>query len=122
MPSMVPSVECYSVTLSGLFGDGTWCALGARIVDQNIQPAETRNRTVYKVADRRILSDVRSNELDLGAKATQFVSERLTGLVTTARDDKTRALFRKSDGGGAADAGQRTGDQYDLAIAHIMPP
>ena len=65
------------------------------------------------MADLFLVADVSLDELDLRAEAAEFGGECLPGIFPATGNDDPVAGFRKSDGGGAADARKRAGDQYD---------
>jgi hypothetical protein len=65
------------------------------------------------------VAHVCADEFGLGAKRAQLFGQRVAGFVAAAGDDEAGAVFGVGDGGGAADAGEGAGDQYD-GIAHVM--
>jgi len=106
-------VERCSERLGGLIDNRTDSSLGARVVHRDIEAPEACDSLVDHRANVVVLADVGVDELGLCAERAQFLGECGTGLVTSASDDHVRALLGEGDGGGAADAGECTGDQND---------
>ena len=114
-------VECRGIAFRGLIRDRANLAFGAGIVHRDIETAKPCDGLVDQSADVIFVADVGIDELGLRTERAQFLDERLAGLVTPAGNDNRRALFGEGEGGGASDAGQTSGDQYDRR-AHDPTP
>jgi hypothetical protein len=108
-------VERRGIAFRGLVRDRTNLAFGAGIVHRDIETAKSRDGLVDQSAD------VGVDELGLRTERAQLLDECLAGLITPTGNDHLRALLGEGDGGGAADAGEATGDQ-DYWVAHISDP
>src|SRR6185312_7922153 len=88
-------------------------AFGASIVHGDIETAKPCDGLVDESADVVVLANVGVDELGLRTERTQLPYERLARLITPTGNDHLRALPRESDGGGAADAGEGSGNKND---------
>src|SRR6202051_4285561 len=86
---------------------------GGGVVHRDIETAKPRDGLVDHGANVIFLADVGIDELGLRTERAQFLDEGLASLITPAGYDDFRTLPGEGDGGGAADAGQGAGDQYD---------
>src|SRR3954471_20263930 len=87
----------------------------------DIETAKPCDGLVDQSADVVFVADVGIDELGLRTERAEFLNERLARLVTPTGNNHHRALFGEGDGGGASDAGQTSGDQYDRR-AHDPTP
>ena len=106
-------VERGGIAFRGLVRDRTNLALGAGIVHCDIETTKPRDRLVDQSADVILLADVGVDELGLRPEGPQLLGERLARLITPAGDNHFCPLLGEGDGGGAPNAGEFTGDQYD---------
>ena len=111
-------VERRGIAFRGLVRDRADLAFGAGIVHRDIETAKPCDGLVDQSADVILLADVGVDELGLRTERAQLLDERLAGLITPTGNDHLRALLGEGDGGGATDAGQGAGDQYDW-VAHF---
>src|ERR1700687_5937718 len=114
-------IEGGGVTLRGLFGDRAGRALGAGVIDVNVEAAELRDGLADQILHVVLVADVGANEFRFCAKAAKFADKRLAGVIAAAGDDYSGAFVREGQSGGAADAGQGAGNQYN-GIAHATSP
>ena len=114
-------VERRGIAFGGLVGDRADLAFGTGIVHRNIETTKPRDGLVDQSADVILLADVGVDELGFRTEGTQFLGERLAGLVAPAGDDHLRALPGEGDGGSAADTCQSACDQ-DNGVVHISSP
>jgi hypothetical protein len=84
-----------------------------------IEPAETRDGLVDEMAHLILAPYVGFDEGSLRTKGAQFGLERLAFGFAPTRGDDRRAAFGKSDSGGAADPGQRAGNEDNGSILAI---
>jgi hypothetical protein len=84
----------------------------------DIETAKPRDRVVDQGANVIFLADVGVDELGLRTQRAQLFSERLAGLIAPTGNDQLRAPLGEGDGGGATDAGQGAGDQYNW-VTHV---
>ncbi len=103
-------VERRGIAFRGLICDRAHLALGASIVHCDVETAKPRDGLVDQIADVFVLADVGVDELGLRTKGAQLVDERLAGLITATCNHHPRALFGESNGGGAADSRESSGD------------
>ena len=108
-------VERRCIAFGGLLGDRARLAFGAGVVDRDIEPAEACDGLVDQIAHVVFVAHVGVDELGLDPRLRSSASECLAGLSRRAGNDHLGALLGKGKGGGAADAGQCAGDQYDGA-------
>jgi hypothetical protein len=113
-------LERRSKGFRGLVRDRADLAFGAGVVHREIETAKSCDGLVDQSADVILLADVGVDELGLRTQRAQLLNECLTGLITPTGNDHFRALLGEGDGGGAPDAGQTAGDQYDWG-AHCNP-
>jgi len=106
-------VEGGGVGLGALRGQRAWLALGAGIVDRDIQPAEARDGTIVQGLDVGLIADIGADEGGLRTEAAQLVGQSRSGVVAAPGDDDGCALAGEGDGSGATDPGQRAGDEND---------
>jgi hypothetical protein len=102
----------------GLVRDRANLAFGAGIVHRDIETAKPCDGLVDHRADVILLADVGVDELGLRTERTQFLDERLAGLIAATGNDHLGALPGECDGGGAPNAGESSGDQDNLS-AHV---
>jgi hypothetical protein len=93
-------------------------AFSARGVDGRIESAEAGDGLIHQIADFVVMTNVGLDERGFGAEAAKFGFECFALRVPEAGDDDARARLGESGGGGATDAGQSAGDQYDC-VAHF---
>src|SRR6201991_1839382 len=105
-------------TFRGLVRDRADRTFGGGVVHRDIEAAKARDGFVDHGADIILLADVGVDELGFGTERAQLGDERLAGLITPAGNDHVGALPGEGDGGGATDAGQGAGDQYDW-VTHV---
>src|SRR6202021_1369900 len=119
-------VERGGIAFRGLVRDRANTAFSAGIVHRDIETAKPCDGLVNQGADVILFADVSVYELGLRTEGSQLLHERLAGLVTPTGHDHLRALLGEGDGGGAADAGEPTGDQDNLSahssISSVGPP
>jgi hypothetical protein len=113
-------VERRSIAFRGLVSDQPNLAFGASIVHRDIETAKPCDGPVDQSADVILLADVGVDEFGLRTERAQLLNERLAGLITPTGNDHLRALSGKSDGGGAPDAGEATGDQHDRRAHDLL--
>jgi Enoyl-(Acyl carrier protein) reductase len=101
----------------GLLGHRAGSAFSARGVDGRIESAEAGDGLIHQIADFVVMTNVGLDEGGFGAEAAKFGFECFALRVLAAGDD-ARARLGQSGGGGATDAGQSAGDQYDC-VAHF---
>src|SRR6202051_569698 len=111
-------VERRGIAFRSLVRDRANLAFGAGIVHRDIETAKPWDGLVDQSADVILLADVGVDELGLRTERAQLLDERLAGLITPAGNDHLRALLGEGDGGGATDASQSAGDQYDW-VTHL---
>ena len=113
MLSTTPSTlvsKVAAVTFGGLSVARAGLALGAGIVDRDIETAEARNGLIDQAAHLVLMAYVGMHELGFRAKVTQLGNQRLAGVVAAAGDDDAGAFASESEGSGPADAGKGAGD------------
>jgi hypothetical protein len=106
-------VEHGAVAVRRLLGQRARLAFGAGIVDGDVEPAEPCDRFIDKAAHIVFAAYVVRDERGLGAKPAQLGFERPALGFAAARGDHSRAFPGEGERGGAADAGQRAGDEND---------
>ncbi|MDT4912495.1 MAG: hypothetical protein QOC66_1623 [Pseudonocardiales bacterium] len=116
---MVRSTQRRGIGFRGLLGDRANLAFGGGIVHRDIETAKPRDGLVDQTANVVFLAHVGVDELGLRAERAQLLSERAAGSVTPPGNDHLRALLREGDSSGAADPGQRSGDQND-GLLHVF--
>ena len=114
-------VEGRGITFCRLLGDRARLALGAGIVDCNIEAAEAGDGPIDEIAYLFLVTDVGGDEFRVRAKRLQLGREPLANILASASDDETRAFLCEGDGGRAADTGQRACDQNN-GFAHRSSP
>ena len=90
---------------------GPRLALGAGVVDGDVEPAEAGDGGINQALYVVLVTHVGGDEFRLGAERAKLLGQRLAGLFVAAGDDDTRTLLGESERGGAADAGQGAGDR-----------
>src|SRR5471030_445555 len=106
-------VEDGVVVLDGLAGDRAADAFVAGVVDGDVEAAVAGHGRFNQFAHVVFLADVGQHEVGFGTELAQFGLQFGAGLGAAARDDQLGALPGVGQGGGAADAGQCAGDQYN---------
>ncbi len=106
-------VEGGRVAVGRRFGHRAGQAFGASVVDRCIQAAEARHRLVDQLAHIVFAPHIGLHEFGFGTQRTQLGDQLGTSRIVSAGDDDARAVLRKRQGGGAADACQGAGDQDD---------
>jgi hypothetical protein len=106
-------VERIGIARGSLRDDRTGGTFGAGIVDSNIEAAEARDRAIDEILDILLLAHVGTNEFGFRPKRPELGGQRTAGIVAAAGDHETGSLTRKSESGGAANAGQGTGNEDD---------
>jgi len=114
-------VERRGIAFRGLVRDRANPAFGAGIVHRDIETAKPCDGLVDQSADVILVADIGIDELGLRTESAQLLDERRAGLITPTGNDHLRALAGEGDGGGATDAGQGAGNQYDW-VAHFQVP
>ena len=97
----------------GLIQDRARLALGACGVDGGVDPAEACDGLVDQAAYVVLAAHIGTDESRLGTEAAELGFQRLAFSFPAARRDDGCAIFGKNCSGGAANAGQRAGDQHD---------
>jgi hypothetical protein len=83
------------------------------------QVAEAGDGLLDQIADFVITTNVGLDECRFGVEAAKFGFEGFAFRVPAAGGDNARAILGEGYSGGAADAGQRAGDQHDGAAHSI---
>src|SRR6266436_1219059 len=96
-------------------------SIGPGVVDGDVEAAEPGDRPFDQVLDVAFVANVGADEFRFGAKRAQLGDQRFADIIAAAGNDDAGALLRESERGGAADAGQRAGDQYN-GMAHLVSP
>jgi hypothetical protein len=94
-----------------LVNDRAGLAFAPGAVDGNIESTEARHDGIDACAHVILTAHISTKELRLRAELAQFGDKRVTGIVAPSGDGDASAFTRKSKGGCAADAGERTGDE-----------
>src|SRR5262249_20153215 len=74
-------VEHRGLAFLGLLGHGTRMALGAGIVDGNIEPAKALHGLIHKILHFVSMAHVGADELCLSAPGAELLGEFLAGLI-----------------------------------------
>ena len=114
-------VEGGGVARRGLLDDRTGRAFGAGIIDGDIEAAEPGDRPVDQVLHLVLVAHVGADEFRFGAECPQFGDQSQARVLATPGNDKPGTFVREGEGGGAADAGQRAGDE-DNGVTHMSSP
>jgi hypothetical protein len=112
-------VERRGIAFRGLVRDRADLAFGAGVVYRDIETAKPRDGLVDQSADIVLLPDVGVDKFGLRTESAQLLDERVTGLIAPTGNNHVGALPGEGDGGGATDAGQGAGDQYDW-VTHFV--
>src|ERR1700738_1716232 len=100
--------------------DDAELAFDAGIVHGNVETPHSRDRFVDAVADVVLLLNVGPNELCLGAKSSQLRDKVFSLVVVAAGHDHIGAFAGECHSSGAADAGERAGNENNL-LSHPFP-
>ncbi len=84
-------VEDSGVGLGRLGGDGAGRALGAGVVNGDIEPAEALDCAVDEAADVVLAADVGGDEVGLGAKGADFLGQLRARVGAAAGNNDLRA-------------------------------
>ena len=114
-------VEGGGIALRGLLGDRAGRAFGAGIVDGDVEAAEPGDGLVDQVLHVVLAADVGANEFGFRAGARSSLTSAWPASSRRPETTSAGAFVGEGERGGAADAGQRAGDQ-DNGIAHVISP
>jgi hypothetical protein len=114
-------IEGGGIALRGLRYDRARRALGAGVVDGDVETTEPGDSLVHQILYVILVANVGANELSLGTERAELRGQRLTGVVAAAGNDEIGAFFREGGRGGAADTGQGTSDE-DNRTGHVKSP
>ena len=106
-------IEGSGVTVRALLGHRAGSAFGAGIVDGDVEAAEPGDGFVDQVLHVAFVADVGANEFGFRAKPAKFADQRLAGIIAAAGNHDIGTFMGEGERGGAADPGQRAGDQYN---------
>ena len=109
-------IEGGLVALGGLVDDETRLAFGACIVHGHIEAAEARHRLIDQLAHRIVVAHVGGDKDGLRAELLQFDFKGFAFGQAAAGNHQVCATAGKGQSGGAADAGQGSGDKDDGLI------
>src|SRR6266851_2842556 len=98
-------VEGGGVAVGGLLGHRAGLALGAGVVDGDVEAAEPGDRLVDQVLHVAFVADIGADEFRFRAKRAQFGDQRFANIIAAAGNHDTGAFLCESERGGAADAG-----------------
>jgi hypothetical protein len=85
-------VESGGVTVGGLFCDRAGLALGAGVVDGDVEAAEPGYRPVDQVLHVALVADIGADEFRFRAKRPQFGDQRFAQVIAAAGNDDLGAL------------------------------
>src|SRR5712664_4155912 len=114
-------VEGGGVAFGGLIDDQAPLALGTRIVDGGVDPAEASYGLIDQVAHLVFVTDVGLDECGFGAQAAKLGLESLAFGLPAAGDDEAGAVLGEGDSGGATYACEGSGDQNDWFFHGAAP-
>jgi hypothetical protein len=113
-------VEHRRVAVRRLLGDRPRLALGAGIIDGDVEPAEAGDGVIDQAAHILFVAHVGLDEGGLRAERMELGFQRLAFGLAAAGGDDGCAVLGEGQRGGAADAGQCAGDQDD-GRGHFLP-
>jgi hypothetical protein len=113
-------VERRGVAIFRLIGHDARLALGAGIVDGNVEPSEFCDSLVDEVADLFVAAHVGANEFSLSTERTEFGYESLADVVLPTGHNEACAFLRKSESSRATDAAQAACYQYYLVGHRVL--
>ncbi|MNZ92548.1 hypothetical protein D3C78_1115760 [compost metagenome] len=113
-------VERGGIRIHCLLHDRTPCAFKACAVDGNIQTTKARNAEIHKLGHLFFVAHIRLNEFGLRTHGLQLRYQLSSCNCIASRNDQMRAITRKSNGRGVANASRCTCDQYNLIFKLLI--
>ena len=106
-------IEGRRVTFRRLLGHRPRNALGAGVVDRDVEAAEPRDGLVDHRTNVIFLADVSFDEVGFRTERAKLFDKFRAGFLASSGDDHVCAFSCEGHGGGASDARQSAGDQYN---------
>src|ERR1700677_1557718 len=113
-------VERGRIAVGRLADDGTRLTLSTCDIDGGVDASELGDGPINEIANVLIATNVRSNEDGLRAEFPELGFQRFSLDLATTGNDEASSTFGESQGGSAADAGQRSGNQNN-GLVHVRP-
>src|SRR5271165_4731688 len=105
-------VEDGLIVLGGYIGSRTGSALGAGVIDSNVEATETGDGLVDEVLDFLFMPHIGAQKFGLSAELAQFSGQLLAFIVVSTGNNDPRSFMREGQGRGTTDAGECASDKY----------